>query len=164
MKKYSSYTIERIKCNPLIKGFLLLLETILWYIWRENLYIICEVNETRTKIKEVKLTQEKKMEEFSQFKYVYATDTPNKYVVINSNKDMLYKLGAYKGIVLIKLGKAYRSIFSHRSKKDIQDSIARYWINQLKVQDNIDKIEKLKEKALLEYNELYCNRYIERLF
>ena len=77
---------------------------------------------------------------------------------------MLYKLGAYKGVVLIKLGKAYRSIFSHRSKKDIQDSIVRYWINQLKVQDNIDKVEKLKEKALLEYNELYCNRYIERLF
>lgn len=164
MKKYSSYTIERIKCNPLIKGFLLLLETILWYIWRENLYIICEVNETRTKIKEVKLTQEEKMEEFSQFKYVYATDTPNKYVVINSNKDMLYNLGVDKGIVLIKLGKAYRSIFSHRSKKDIQDSIVRYWINQLKVQDNIDKIEKLKGKTLSEYNELYCNRYIERLF
>ena len=86
MEKYSSYTIERIKCNPLIKGFLLLLETILWYIWRENLYIICEVNKTRDKIKEVKLTQEEKMEEFSQFKYVYATDTPNKYIVINSNK------------------------------------------------------------------------------
>ena len=164
MEKYFSYTIERIKCNPLIKGFLLLLETILWYIWRENLYIICEVNKTRDKIKEVKLTQEEKMEEFSQFKYVYATDTPNKYIVINSNKDMLYNLGADKGMVLIKLGKAYRSIFSQRSKKDIQDSIVRYWINQLKVQDNIDKIEKLKEKALLEYNELYCNRYIERLF
>ena len=164
MKKYSSYTIERIKCNPLIKGFLLLLETILWYIWRENLYIICEVNKTRDKIKEVKLTQEEKMEEFSQFKYVYATDTPNKYIVINSNKDMLYNLGVDKGMVLIKLGKAYRSIFSQRSKKDIQDSIVRYWINQVKVQDNIDKIEKLKEKALLEYNELYCNRYIERLF
>ena len=104
------------------------------------------------------------MEEFSQFKYVYATNTPNKYIVINSNKDMLYNLGIDKGMVLIKLGKAYRSIFSQRSKKDIQDSIVRYWINQVKVQDNIDKIEKLKEKALLEYNELYCNRYIERFF
>ena len=61
------------------------------------------------------------MEEFSQFKYVYATDTPNKYIVINSNKDMLYNLGVDKGMVLIKLGKAYRSIFSQRSKKDIQE-------------------------------------------
>lgn len=25
-------------------------------------------------------------------------------------------------------------------------------------------VKRLKEKALLEYNELYCNRYIERLF
>jgi len=159
MEKYSSYTIERIKCNPLIKGFLLLLETILWYIWRENLYIICEVNETRDEIKEVELTNEEKKEEFRQFKCKYVTDTPNKYIVINSNKDMLYKLSSNKGMVLIKLGKAYRSVFT--SKKNTK---CKCWINQLTVQENIDKIEQLKEKALLEYNELYYNKYIERLF